>query len=62
MNLVSLKNQLNDRKNNLAFVVGNGINRFDNPTEQTSWENLLLVLWEKCALDKQTQIGVMKIA
>lgn len=35
----------------LAFVVGNGINRYENKDASHSWETLLLQLWHKLSPD-----------
>jgi len=34
-------------KSNIAFVVGNGINRFDSDKTGNSWDELLIKLWNK---------------
>ena len=51
MNIEQIKNIVNDT-NDIAFLIGNGINRyFGNDT--ISWENLLLDLWNNSNGDSQ---------
>lgn len=48
--LKELKNVLSDRKKNLAFIFGNGINRYAwiqaSDNSDISWEGMLLNLWK----------------
>lgn len=43
----TLKSIVNRNKNNLAFIVGNGINRYKSLGNSQSWDYLLLQLWNK---------------
>lgn len=47
-----LNNDQRQHKENLAFIVGNGINRFDDALNERSWETLLIDLWSKCTNQK----------
>ena len=40
----------------LAFIVGNGINRYSNNLKAISWETLLLKLWEKFSFSTISEI------
>lgn len=45
--LHTIKRALSNHKKDLAIVVGNGVNRYNNE-KALSWENLLLKLWKTC--------------
>lgn len=42
---MKFRNLVRRNKNNIAFIVGNGINRFDCSSTGNSWEDLLIDLW-----------------
>ncbi|MBN2426074.1 MAG: hypothetical protein JXR46_16875 [Calditrichaceae bacterium] len=42
-----IKEILEENKENLAFIIGNGINRFPDNPESRSWDNLLMALWRQ---------------
>lgn len=44
-----LKNIIARNRDNIAFVVGNGLNRYPNNPDAISWDHLLLKLWQKFA-------------
>ncbi len=44
---MSLRTLLEEHKNNVALVVGNGINRYGNADQTNSWNDLLLSLADK---------------
>jgi len=56
MNINSIKNLLERNKSDIAFIVGNGINRHFNDNNQISWEDLLLDLWDKYLFSTQSSI------
>ncbi len=43
--LQSLKKVINSRSHDIAFVIGNGINRFKEQGQVSSWNDILLNLW-----------------
>lgn len=42
-----IKNIIESNKRDIAFVVGNGINRYPNNPNALSWDDLLISLWDK---------------
>lgn len=46
---MTIKKIIESNRNEIAFIVGNGINRYPNNPKAISWESLLLTLWEKFA-------------
>jgi len=47
MTVESIKQIMNRNSEDIAFVIGNGINRYQNNSDEVSWDNLLISLWEK---------------
>lgn len=43
-------------KSNIAFIVGNGINRFDSTSSGSSWDELLIKLWNKYSSSRKWKI------
>ncbi|MEJ5144643.1 hypothetical protein [Sphingobacterium sp. MYb388] len=48
---MSFTDIINNNSNDLAFIVGNGINRYPNNPSAISWDDLLVKLWQKFAPD-----------
>ena len=46
---MTFRNMLSDYSNNIAFIVGNGINRYQENSGSISWDQLLLRLWQRFA-------------
>ena len=46
MTAEQVKQIIINNKNEIAFVIGNGINLYKPSSENTSWENLLKELWD----------------
>lgn len=44
---MQLKTIISKNKDNIAFIVGNGINRYPNNPKALSWDDLLIKLWDK---------------
>lgn len=44
---MQLKNIITRNQSDIAFIVGNGINRFPNNPKAISWDDLLMKLWSK---------------
>lgn len=55
-----IKQIISRNKNDIAFVIGNGINRFPNNPKALSWDDLLMNLWNRVAEKpiKKKPIGV----
>lgn len=51
---MNFANIVKQNKSDIAFVVGNGINRFDSANTGNSWDELLIELWNKYAPDNHT--------
>lgn len=47
MNTQEIKNIFFKNKNEIAFIIGNGINRYPNNPNALSWDELLIKLWDK---------------
>lgn len=57
-NLSEIKHILNNNKSNLAFIVGNGINRIAYPKNQdVSWDALLFDIWHQVSNRRLTNIS-----
>jgi len=48
---MTFKSVIQENKNDIAFIVGNGINRHNENPNSVSWDDLLLRLWRKFAPD-----------
>lgn len=46
---MSLANIISRNRDNIAFIVGNGLNRYPNNPDAISWDHLLLRLWRRFA-------------
>lgn len=46
----TIKRILQNNRDDIAFVIGNGINRYPNSPKALSWEDLLLELWQQVSL------------
>mgnify|MGYP001777253533 CR=1 FL=1 len=58
MDINELKRTLSDNHSNLAFIVGNGINRYAfGNAQDTSWNGLLLKVWRKISDKPLTNIS-----
>ena len=44
---MNLKKLLNTQSQQLALVIGNGINRYNSTAGLNSWDAMLLELWER---------------
>ena len=53
---MDFKTLIDRRPQDLAFVVGNGINRYPNNPKAISWDDLLIKLWDKFSFNKITEI------
>jgi hypothetical protein len=47
MTVQKIKKIISTNKKNIAFVIGNGINRYPNNPNGISWEGLLINLWNE---------------
>lgn len=47
---------VNKHQTNIAFVVGNGINRYNSEVTGNSWEDLLLELWHRHSGKKDSEM------
>ncbi|MFQ3676103.1 MAG: hypothetical protein SNJ64_06145 [Endomicrobiia bacterium] len=45
-----IKEIIHRNKNDIAFLVGNGVNRFPDNPNALSWDDLLIKLWDKVSL------------
>ncbi|MNU14861.1 hypothetical protein D3C71_29810 [compost metagenome] len=45
-----IKDIILSNRDNIAFIIGNGINRYPNNPHALSWDDLLMQLWDKVAL------------
>lgn len=55
MTITNIKQIIEQNKDNIAFVVGNGINRYPNNPNALSWDELLIKLCSK--VSSQTLTG-----
>ena len=53
---MSFKNIINWNQDDIAFIIGNGINRFHHNSDAISWENLLIKLWNKFVPDVYSEV------
>ena len=53
---MDFKTLIKKQPNDLAFIVGNGINRFPNNPKAISWDDLLIKLWDKFSFNTITEI------
>ena len=51
-----IKDIIEKNKNDIAFVAGNGVNRYPDNPNALSWDNLLIKLWNKVSSDKISSI------
>lgn len=52
MTVPKIKEIISRNQNDIAFVIGNGINRYPNNPKALSWEELLIKLWDKLSLER----------
>lgn len=57
---MSLRNIIQRNRDDIAFIVGNGINRYPNNPDAISWDHLLLQLWQKFSPDDFERTRVPK--
>ncbi|GGE93857.1 hypothetical protein SAMN05443634_10644 [Chishuiella changwenlii] len=50
MKTTTIKNIIHNNRTDIAFVIGNGINRYPNNPNALSWEDLLIELWHQVSL------------
>lgn len=55
MNAKEIARIIKDNKEDIVFLIGNGIHRYKDQN-QTSWRNLLIALWNKYSSDQITEI------
>ena len=55
MTTTEIKQIIERNRNDIAFVVGNGINRYPNNPNALSWDDLLIQLWDKVSLQTLTR-------
>lgn len=55
MNVKEIQSLIHNNKNNIAFVIGNGINKYFKG-DNLSWDELLLLLWKQFSKHKQSTI------
>jgi hypothetical protein len=55
MDTREIKEIIDKNKNNIAFVIGNGINRYPNNPNELSWDDLLIQLWDKVSFQTLTK-------
>jgi hypothetical protein len=53
---MNLKTLLKNYHSNMALIVGNGINRYNSDAGLTSWDAMLLELWERHTQDEPKDI------
>jgi len=53
---MQLKNIITRNQADIAFIVGNGINRFPNNPKAISWDDLLMKLWTKFSPDVYDEV------
>ncbi|MAU15919.1 MAG: hypothetical protein CMH46_10325 [Muricauda sp.] len=55
MTTAQIKKIIEQNKNDIAFVIGNGINRYPNNPNAISWDDLLIELWDKVSFQTLTR-------
>lgn len=50
-----IKYIIDRNRNDIAFVIGNGINRYPNTTNALSWDELLIKLWDTVSFQRLTR-------
>ena len=50
MKINEIKGIIQRNRNDIAFIIGNGINRYPNNPNALSWEELLINLWDQVSL------------
>jgi len=55
MTTTEIKEIITRNQGDIAFVIGNGINRYSKHAEILSWDDLLMSLWEKVSLHTLTK-------
>lgn len=55
MYLSEIKEIIHNNRESIAFIIGNGINRYPNNPHALSWDDLLMRLWDKVALQTLTR-------
>lgn len=55
MTTQQIKDIISRNQQDIAFVIGNGINRYPNNPNALSWDDLLIQLWEKVSLQTLTR-------
>jgi hypothetical protein len=53
---MKIKSLINNNFNDIAFIIGNGINRFPNNPKAISWDDLLIKLWDKFSFNTISEI------
>ena len=56
MTVESIKQKMNVRSNDIAFIIGNGINRYQTNSKMLPWDSLLISLWKRVTNNTITQI------
>lgn len=55
MNTAEIKQILQRNRDSIAFVIGNGINRYPGNPNALSWDELLIQLWDKVSFQTLSQ-------
>lgn len=55
MTISEIKQIISKNQDDLAFVIGNGINRYPNNPNALSWDDLLIQLWDKVSFQTLTR-------
>ena len=55
MTTTEIKEIIERNRNDIAFIVGNGINRYPQNPNALSWDDLLIQLWDKVSLQTLTR-------
>ena len=53
---MQFENIITRNQSDIAFIVGNGINRFPNNPKAISWDDLLMRLWQKFSPDIYSEV------
>ena len=56
MTVESIKQKMNAHSNDIAFIIGNGINRYQTNSKMLPWDSLLISLWKRVTNSSITQI------